>query len=80
MNIREKLVDDIRAYCRESGVSLSAFGVLVVNDGKFFSRLESGKNVTLKNFERAQKWIDDARQAGVELTPEDFSDPVDIAS
>ncbi|MBI4292553.1 MAG: hypothetical protein HY661_13840 [Betaproteobacteria bacterium] len=51
------LLQDISDYCRRAGVSLSTFGRLAVNDGKFVGRLRDGGRITTATLERVRSYI-----------------------
>ncbi|MBI2320275.1 MAG: hypothetical protein HYU75_25550, partial [Betaproteobacteria bacterium] len=51
------LLRDISDYCRRAGVSLSAFGRLAVNDGKFVGRLRDGGRITTVTLDRVRSYI-----------------------
>lgn len=51
------LLQDISDYCRRAGVSLSTFGRLAVNDGKFVGRLRDGGRITTVTLERVRSYI-----------------------
>lgn len=53
----QQLLDQITDYCRKAEISESTFGRLVVNDGKFVSRLRSGRGVTLKTLTRTREYM-----------------------
>lgn len=53
----QKLLDQITHYCQRAEISESTFGRLVVNDGKFVSRLRSGRGLTLKTLTRTREYI-----------------------
>lgn len=53
----QQLLDQITEYCQKAEISESTFGRLVVNDGKFVSRLRSGRGVTLKTLVRTKEYI-----------------------
>ena len=52
MDLRTNLINESSAYAEARGISLSRLASLVVNDGKFFSRLESGGSFTVRTYER----------------------------
>lgn len=53
----QELLDQITDYCQKAEISESTFGRLVVNDGKFVSRLRSGRGVTLKTLVRTREYM-----------------------
>ena len=59
----ETLLREITDYCRRAGVAESTFGRLVVNDGKFVSRLRDGGRITTGTLERVRGYISAHRPA-----------------
>jgi len=57
MMLREKLIRDAACYCEAKGISLARLATLVVNDGKFFSRLDRGGDCTTAVYERFQAYF-----------------------
>jgi SAM-dependent methyltransferase len=55
----EALLREITDYCRRAGVAESTFGRLVVNDGKFVSRLRDGGRITTGTLDRVRRYISD---------------------
>jgi SAM-dependent methyltransferase len=51
------LLDEITAYCRESGMAETTFGRRAVNDGKLVRRLRYGGGVTLDTAARVRGFI-----------------------
>ena len=60
MAAAENLLREIEAYCRSEGIAESTFGRRAVNDGKFVSRLRSGKRITTETLERVRALIQSA--------------------
>src|ERR1700752_240370 len=50
-------LEDIRAYCRATGIAESTFGRLVVNDGKLVGRLCDGARITTATVERLRTYM-----------------------
>ena len=57
MDVRDELVGEIEAYCRESGIAETTFGRIAVNDGKFVGRLRDGKGVTTATVDRVRRFL-----------------------
>lgn len=57
MTLKEQLIAEASAYCDRRGISLGRLAVLVVNDGKFFKRLEGGGDCTTTVYERFQDFF-----------------------
>ncbi len=55
----QHFINEIEAYCQSHAIAESTFGRLAVNDGKFVSRLRSGKGVTIKTIERVRNYMSD---------------------
>ena len=47
-----KLIVDIEAFLKESGMSKSAFGVAVCGDGRLVDSMRRGRSVTLRTYDR----------------------------
>ena len=54
---REALLADIADFMAERQIAETTFGLLAVKDGKFVSRLRSGKNMTTEVIARAHAFI-----------------------
>lgn len=52
LTFRERLIRDAGAFCEDNGISLSRLSTIVVNDGKFFKRLEAGGDCSTGVYER----------------------------
>jgi hypothetical protein len=55
--MRDALLSDITAYCRDAGIAESTFGRLAVNDGKLVNRLRLGGRVTTDTEDRVRAFI-----------------------
>jgi hypothetical protein len=80
----QQLLNEITDYCKKAEISESTFGRQVVNDGKFVSRLRSGRGVTLKTMNRVREYIRahppgpdsiSEKEAALKLVDEQFSAP-----
>lgn len=80
----QDLLNLITDYCRKAEISESTFGRQVVNDGKFVSRLRSGRGVTLKTVSKTKEYIRNHppgpdsisdKQASLKLVDNEFSRP-----
>lgn len=60
-------LSDIDAYLEQRRISETALGKAAVNDGKFVSRIRSGKGVTVRLVERVREYMR-------ENPPEQFED------
>jgi hypothetical protein len=59
MNFREHLLLTSRTYCVQRGIALSTLASLVVNDGKFFVRIEAGGDCSTGTYSRFLKYFAD---------------------
>lgn len=60
MTLREKLISDAEAFCETRKISLARLATIVVNDGKFFTRLAAGGDCTTSVYERFQAHFADS--------------------
>ena len=63
MTLREQLLSDAERHCQNRQISEAHLGTLVVNDGKFFSRLRRGGDCTTATFEKFQAYFAQAADA-----------------
>jgi len=59
MTLKENLIKKAETFCAEAGCELSTLGRESINDGKVFTRLKSGGDLTTKNYERISQYIED---------------------
>ncbi len=59
MDIRTRLLTEADQYCSARGISRARLATLVVNDGKFFDRVEKGGDFTVRTFERFMQYFAD---------------------
>lgn len=59
MSTREKILSEIEAYLRRTGLNQSDFGELAMGNRSFVARLRKGTNVGIGSIERAQRWMDE---------------------
>lgn len=59
MNLTKKLLDAADEYCRLTGYARSTVALKVMDDGKFFDRVEEGGGVTISTYEKVMKWFAD---------------------
>ena len=52
MTLKTTLIDAADRHCRLAGISKARLASIVVNDGKFFDRIERGGSFTAKTYER----------------------------
>lgn len=63
MTEAQRLLQDIEAHIRATGMKATTFGRLAVNDGKLVGRLRSGGSVTLKTLDGIRAFIASAARA-----------------
>lgn len=64
----DDLIRDIEAFCTRQKISISTFGLRVVNDGKLVNRLRDGKGITIKTITRIQKYLEKNNKTTIEGT------------
>jgi hypothetical protein len=52
MDIRTNLLAEAERYCAGRRISKARLATIVVNDGKFFDRIEKGGDFTVRTYER----------------------------
>ncbi|MGA8992162.1 MAG: hypothetical protein WB500_17580, partial [Rhodoplanes sp.] len=57
----QELLQEISAYCRQTGLAESTFGRRAVNDGKLAARLRNGGRVTTDTVDRIRAFIENNR-------------------
>lgn len=50
----DRLLTRISAHCRRTGISETAFGIRVVNNGHLVHNLRAGKTITLKTLDKIE--------------------------
>ncbi|MDX2074683.1 MAG: hypothetical protein SFX19_10040 [Alphaproteobacteria bacterium] len=58
MNYRENLLIAAKNYCAATGKSLATVSTFVMNDGKFFDRIESGGGCTMDTYQKVMDWLE----------------------
>ena len=56
-NMAQNFMAEIAAFLQKTGMSVTAFGKLSVNDPAFFPRLKSGRSPTLRIIARVQEFM-----------------------
>lgn len=51
------LLKQIEAYCARHEIKETTFGLRAVNDGKFVSRLRSGKTIQLETYQKVSDFL-----------------------
>lgn len=59
MNMKERLIREADAYCQRAGITRARLATLVMNDNKFFARIERGGGFTVATFERFMTFFAD---------------------
>lgn len=59
MDFRSELLNAVSNYCQVTGKSPATVATQVMNDGKFFDRIESGGGCTMHTYEKVMKWFKD---------------------
>lgn len=52
MSLKQTLIEAAERHCRQHGISKARLASIVVNDGKFFDRIERGGGFTAETYER----------------------------
>ena len=60
MNLKAELLRRVEAHCARVGTSKARLATVVVNDGKFFDRIEDGGTCTLTTYENFIAYLDTA--------------------
>lgn len=74
MTLKTTLIDAAERHCRFAGISKARLASIVVNDGKFFDRIERGGSFTARTYERFMTHFaraDARRSAALEARPRD---------
>ena len=70
MDMNQKLLAAAKSYEKSSGKTLSTISNLVAGYGTFFDRLEAGKGVTTRTYEKARIWF---QERGIDLDKIDLT-------
>jgi hypothetical protein len=62
MTETQKLLQEIKTFCKERPLSHSTFGVYAVNNSRLVERLETGGSINLRQVERIRAYIQAARK------------------
>lgn len=54
MTLKEELLREAETFCAATGMSKARLATIVVNDGKFFDRIEAGGDCTTGTLEKFQ--------------------------
>lgn len=59
----QSLIDEVDAFCMESGINPTAFGLRAVNDGKLLSDIRSGRMPSLNTIDRIRAFMANRKKA-----------------
>lgn len=57
MNHRQKLLTAVAKYCESTQRARSGVGLTILNDSKFFDRIENGASCTVDTYEKVMCWL-----------------------
>lgn len=57
MNMKHTLIREADAYCQRAGITRARLATLVMNDNKFFARLDKGGGFTVGTYERFMQFF-----------------------
>lgn len=57
MNYKDTILKAVKSYCEKTGREPGGVANIIVNDGKFFDRLESGGGCTMATYEKVMSWF-----------------------
>ena len=57
MTLKDQLLNNAARFCEDKGISKARLATIVVNDGKFFDRIESGGGFTVATFEKFERYF-----------------------
>ncbi len=63
MTLKDQLLRDAVEFCEKRRISEARLGFLVVNDGKFFTRVRGGGSFTTATYEKFQRYFAEQRAA-----------------
>lgn len=52
MDLTTHLLKTAKAYAQSRNISMARLSTIVMDDGKFFARIEAGKTLTVKTYEK----------------------------
>jgi hypothetical protein len=58
MNLKDQLLAAAQDYCTARRISKARLATVVVNDGKFFDRIENGGGFTIRTYEKFMAYFD----------------------
>lgn len=57
MDLHQTLLRCVDAYCEARGLARATVSGLILKDSRAFDRVAAGGNVTIRNFDRAMRWL-----------------------
>jgi hypothetical protein len=57
MNHTDELLAKAKEYCSLTGRARSGVSLEILNDSKFFDRIEAGAGCTVRTYEKVMKWF-----------------------
>ncbi len=57
MDFTKNMLNAADAYCKQTGKARSTLATTIVNDGKFFDRIEAGGGCTTKTYQKVMNWF-----------------------
>lgn len=57
MELKTELIRQASSYCAEAEISKARLATIVANDGKFFARIEGGGGLTVRMYDRFQRYF-----------------------
>lgn len=57
MDLKSRLIADAEQHCAATGISKARLATIMVNDGKFFTRIENGGDFSVRLFEQFQTYF-----------------------
>jgi len=63
MDLKQTILDRSVAYCAGRGISKARLATIVVNDGKFFVRIEAGGGFTIETYQKFMSFFDEQEKA-----------------
>jgi len=58
-----ELLTEIHAYCAKAGLNRTQFGLKVMNDGHYISRLEGGRMPEIQTIDKVRSYINGGTKA-----------------
>jgi len=62
MDLKTSLINAAQAHRKTTGEALATTANKVINDGKFFSRIERGGGFTVRTYQRFMDYFDKAKE------------------